>query len=311
MKTDLSGMTPAIPTAFLEGPNRWTKTINYEVQMKLIDHLLSNGANGIVVAGTTGAASVMSHDEHVAFAKKINEMYQGKTTIIAGSGSNCTAESIRLAQRIEAEAGIFSHLSVSPYYNKPNDEGMSEHYRAIADSIEGELILYSVPSRTSGKGILPYVAQRLAEHPRIIGIKEASGDLSRIEKTIKLTKGQDFAVISGEDPNTIDIIEMGGTGIISVAGNVVPDMLSRMVKYARNGGQKAAREIDRTLKDAGLYRALFPKHDDINPSNNPEMVMYALGRMGFDMGVAPLPLTAGLKEDQEYMDTVLTDLRLI
>jgi 4-hydroxy-tetrahydrodipicolinate synthase len=216
---------------------------------------------------------------------------------------------VELAKRMEGDAGVSTHLSISPYYNKPSDEGIRRHFMAIADNIEGGLIIYSVPGRTAGKGILSSVANDLADHPHIIGIKEASGNLERIKETIESTTGKEFFVISGDDGLTLDIIKAGGTGVISVASNVAPKHMSDMVRYARQGEYDDAGKLNSKLEQ--LYSALFPKSERWNPSPNPVMCHYALREMGFDVGIPRLPLTDGEFDETDAMDNALINLGLI
>jgi len=308
----LRGCYPAVITAFSPEGNRYNHPVNYNGVDRVVEHVLRGGVDGVVVAGCTGAASVLSHDEQVKLVKYVNENFGKRTTVIAGDGSNSTYEAVELAKRMEGDAGVFTHLSISPYYNKPSDRGMYEHFEAIADRIEGGLILYSVPGRTGGKGIMPDVASKLADHPHIIGIKEASGDYNRIRKTIELTEGKEFFVISGDDGLTFNIIKAGGTGVISVAANVAPRQMSDMVYFGFDTDGVQYDVINKLNSDLEeLYSALFPKSKEGNPSPNPVMCHYALNRMGLDVGVPRLPLTEGEPEEMTSMDNALRKLRLI
>lgn len=308
MKAKIRGVYPAVVTAFNDAGKRYLHRVSYSNQKRLIHYLLEGGVNGVVVAGCTGAASVLSDDEQVNLVKHVQKTFGKKTTVIAGDGTNSTRHAIDMAQRMEQEAGVFIHLSISPYYNKPSDRGILEHYTTIADGIEGEMILYSVPGRTGGKGILPSVVEQLADHPHIIGIKEASGDMDRIRETIGRTRDKDFFVISGDDNLTLDMIRETRrvVGVISVAANIRPREVSAMVGYALNcRNSRLSGELDSILSP--LYSALFPKSKG-NPSPNPVMCYYALNRMGFPVGVPRLPLTKGEPEEMEQMDNVLEDL---
>ncbi len=315
---ELKGAYVAIATPFEESKNRVSPKVNYRGVESLIERMMHCGINGVVIAGCTGYDSYMTVEEQAELFQHVAKKY-GRISnfwLIAGDGANTTREAIELAQSAE-KAGIFTHLSVSPYKVKPSDSGLVEHYREIMRHIEGNLILYSVPGRTGGLGLLPHVAENLANHPRIIGIKEASGRdasgrIERIEKTIAKTKGKDFAVISGDDGLTLDIIAAGGTGIISVAGNIAPQQVSDMVYQAlkrESTGVGKARAINKQLEP--LYSALFPKREGYNCSPNPVMCHYALRRMGFEFGVPPLPLTEGEKWEQDEMDKALVSLELI
>lgn len=308
MKAKIKGCYPAIITPFKEEGPRDDCPINYDSLDKLLEYVIEGGVDGVVVAGCTGSASVLSHDEQVDLAEYVYDIYGDRITVIAGDGSNSTREAKELALRME-DVGVFTHLSISPYYNKPSDRGLLEHYLSIADSIEGEMILYSVPGRTGGKGILPKVASKLAEHPNIIGIKEASGNMELIKETIERTKDEDFFVISGDDFLTHEIIKYGGVGVISVAANVAPRQVCELVNYTLNKDYALAMKSNEGLPE--LYSALFPKCNDANPSPNPVMTHYALKKIGILVGVPRLPLTEGEAEEKKNMDKVLKDLKLI
>lgn len=307
MKTKIRGCYPALVTPFKEEGSRDSHPINYEGLDKLLYFQINEGVPGAVIAGCTGAASVLTHDEQVELVKYVQKNFGNRIRVIAGDGSNSTREARELAKRMEEEAKVFMHLSISPYYNKPSDRGMIEHYTEIVNDITGELILYSVPSRTGGKGIMAETVEKLAEHPRIIGIKEASGNIDRIKDEIKRTKDKDFFVISGDDNLTYEITKAGGVGVISVAANIAPRLVSDMVDYALDGNYNVAEDINKELSP--LYSALFPKDEHANPSPNPVMTHYALNKMGFQVGIPRLPLTDGEKEEKEEMDKVLNKFR--
>ena len=307
---ELKGAYVAIATPFEASTDRVSPKVNYAGVESIIERLMHFGINGAVIAGCTGYDSYMTVDEQAELFQHVAKKFGRFSNfwLIAGDGANTTREAIELAQSAE-KAGIFTHLSVSPYKVKPSDRGLIEHYREIMRHIEGNLILYSVPGRTGGLGILPHVAENLANHPRIIGIKEASGKVDRIKQTIAKTKNKDFAVISGDDGLTLDIIAAGGTGIISVAGNIAPEQVSRMAGYALKGETEKARAINKQLEP--LYSALFPKRECHNCSPNPVMCHYALRKMGFEFGVPPLPLTEGEDWEHDNMDKALASLGLI
>lgn len=309
MKTKVRGCYPALITPFRERGSRDNHSINYKSLDKLLEFQINEGVQGVVIAGCTGAASVLTHDEQVELVKYVQKNFGKRIKVIAGDGSNSTREARELAKRMEKEAKVFLHLSISPYYNKPSDRGMLEHYIKIVNNIKGDLILYSVPGRTAGKGILVNVIERLAEHPRIIGIKEASGNIDRIKDEIKRTKDKDFFVISGDDNLTLDIIKAGGVGVISVAANVAPRLVSDMVYYALDKKYHIAEEMDKELSP--LYSAIFPKDENANTSPNPVMTHYALNKMGFKVGIPRLPLTDGEENEKAVMDAVLKNLGII
>lgn len=315
-KTKLRGCYTALITPFEQG-NRLNPPINFRSLDTLIERQIREDVDGIVIAGSTGCAACLSHDEHVALVKHAQQKFGKRIKIIAGSGSNYTYESINLARKIEKEAGVYLHLSISPYYVKPSDSGIFQHYKEIIEHIEGEIILYSVPSRTSGLGITPKVAEELAQHPRIIGIKEASGDLERIKETIKRTHHKDFFILSGDDSLTLPIIRAGGVGVISVASNLTPSQINHQVHFAlgtqnQEHSWHITDKLENELKP--LYSTLFPKARTgvlENPSPNPCLCYYALNQMGFDTGIPRLPLTTPESWEKEAMNKVLKDLKLI
>ena len=303
----LKGTFPAVPTPMMEDGNRSRHAINEIAFQNLIYHLLDNGCEGVVLAGCTGHAVSFRPAEQIGIIKvgssivsEYNRLRGTSKLTIGGDGGPGTDETIGFAQKVE-DAGVYYHLMISPSTNKPPQRGIEEHYREIANKVNGSIIMYSVPGRTGGDGILPETAARLAEHPRILGIKEASGKMERVTDTIRNTRGLDFVVLSGDDALNIDIIEAGGTGTISVAANVEPRKTSDSVRYALAGNWEDARRINGELKE--LYGALFA-----SPSGNPVMAHYALRKLGFDVGVPRLPLVDATPENMRQMDDALGGL---
>ena len=294
--------------------------IKYDVMEQLIDRAFApdatkgngyRGVDGIVIAGCTGSASVMEIDEQVELARRSKEYvdrhHPGKI-VIAGDGSNSTKEAKTFARAMEVSAGIVNHLSIAPYVNKPSDYGLIRHYELLADAISGNIIMYSVPGRTGGKGIVPRVAAQLAQHPRIIGIKEASGNMDTIKEIIDSTGDYDFFLTSGDDDKAVDTIRLGGVGVISVISNVVPEDTTLMVHKALSGEYTGADAIRSRL--GRLNGALFPKSKG-NASPNPVMCHYALRSLGIPVGYPRLPLTDGADDEKREMIGALTELGLI
>jgi len=317
-KTILRGCYTANITPFSEAGGPIAFDVRYDALPALLDYQFDHypatdlefrGVDGVVVAGCTGSAFVLSPHEQMELAGRTMdymEKHYPDKIVIVGDGSNSTKESIELAKMMEGRAKRrLVHMAISPYGVKPSASGMRRHYEALADSIEGELLLYSVPSRTGGDGITPEVAAALADHERIIGIKEASGKMERIRRTIQLTRGKEFFVISGDDGLTLDIIKEGGTGIISVASNVAPRDMTSMVHKALRGDYDGAYAIDARLRR--LYDGLFPK----GGSPNPVMCHYALKKMGYPVGYPRLPLDEPTQTEMDEMDTTLVDLGII
>lgn len=309
MKSDrLRGTIPALVTPIKDDGNRVMGPINEKEMERLVYYTLDGGCEGVLGAGCTGHAASLTIDEQVNLIKLVREItddYNAKNgtskLVLGGDGSNSTHESIDFAQRVEKEAGVLYHLMISPYTNKPSQRGIGAHFEEVAKNIDGDIIVYSVPGRTGGAGILSETAEQLAYDPRIIGIKEASGDPERIKDTIARTRDLDFVVLSGDDGLNIDIIEWGGKGSISVAGNIAPGKTSDSVRYALGGDFESARNVDGQLR--GLYKALFLADD-----GNPVMVHYGLRRAGYNVGVPRLPLVDANEENKREMDKVLIDL---
>ncbi|RLG15591.1 MAG: 4-hydroxy-tetrahydrodipicolinate synthase [Candidatus Nanohalarchaeota archaeon] len=299
MSKIFSGCYPALVTPLSDGDGL-TSPVNQEAMNKLIDYVLKGGVDGILVAGCTGHATSMTWDEQTVLMKNCLEHVNSKTKVIAGDGSNCTREAINAAKKIE-DIGITTHLQISPYQNKPMQEGLYQHYAQIASKIDGDIILYNVPGRTA-KNIEAETTIRLAkEFSNIIAIKEASGDMAQIKKIIEGTQDLDFSVVSGDDNMNLDIIKAGGTGGISVAANIDPRRTCAVVRLAREGKYDEAHAVDMKLKE--LYRVLFIE-------TNPQPTHYALRKLGIPVGVPRLPLIDVTDDTKEQIDKVISDLNL-
>ncbi|MFT4326432.1 MAG: 4-hydroxy-tetrahydrodipicolinate synthase [Candidatus Woesearchaeota archaeon] len=302
----IQGAYTALLTPFRESNSRIEAPVALDTLYELIDAQINAGIDGVVVLGCTGYDAYFTHEEHIGIFRDVASKYGDTIPLIAGDGANITREAIYRAQATE-DAGIFTHLSVSPYKVKPSNQGILEHYLAIADAIEGELIVYSVPGRTGGLGILPEVAEELARHPRIIGIKDASGDTHRISEIIQRTKAADpnFSVLSGNDADTVSTIMSGGDGVVSVVSNVLPEMTTNITRAALRGDYRLAESLDSQLRP--VYNALFPSGE--NPSPNPALLYHALKDQGFNVGTPPLPLTEATPEEIALYNNALMGLR--
>lgn len=216
-----------------------------------------------------------------------------------------------MAKRVEGDAGVFNHLMISPYYNKPSDDGLIKHFTRIASGLEGNIILYSVPSRTGGKGITVPVVQALYQHPQIIGLKDASGDLDNMRDII-LATGSDcnkFSVLSGDDSLTVEAMKRAGArGVISTAANIVPKEMVDLTRKAEIRDYDRAERISQKLSP--LFSALFPKSGIVNPSPNPSTTHYALRRIGFDVGLPPPPLEDPRDYEKAVLDSALRGLEI-
>ncbi|WP_435097889.1 4-hydroxy-tetrahydrodipicolinate synthase [Halarchaeum sp. P4] len=257
--------------------------------------LADAGVDGLVPVGSTGESATLTHDEHVAVVETVVEAVD--VPVIAGAGSNSTHEAISLAGRA-ADAGADALLLISPYYNKPEPEGMERHYRRIADAVDVPQIVYNVPSRT-GRSIDADTTVSLAEHENIVGYKAASGDLGLISEVVERTRDEEFAVLSGDDPLTLPILSVGGTGVISVAANVEPERMGALVTDALDDEYALAREHHHEL--GPLFRALFRE-------TNPIPVKEAMDVWGYGPAEVRDPLSRATPETRAELEAVHEDL---
>jgi 4-hydroxy-tetrahydrodipicolinate synthase len=284
----LTGSLVAIATPMLEGG-----ALDFPALGKLIDFHVANGTAGIVVVGTTGESPTVDVDEHCRLIKSAIEFARGRVPVVAGTGANSTREAIELTEFAKA-AGAASALSVVPYYNKPTQEGLYRHFRAIAEKVDLPVILYNVPGRTVAD-MANETVLRLAGVPGIVGIKDATGDLGRGSELLTgLAQAgrRDFAVYSGDDITSLPLMMMGAHGVISVTANVAPALMAKMCAAAIAGDFAAARACnDRLL---GLHRKLFVEA-------NPIPVKWALAEMGYIRNELRLPL---VPLSAQFHDTV-------
>ena len=259
-------------------PMRADGAVDHAALAKAVDRVIEAGSAAIVSVGTTGESATLDVDEHTDVIRRTIDVAAGRVPIIAGTGANSTAEAIHLTEAAKA-AGADAALLVTPYYNKPPQEGLYRHFKAVAEAVDIPQILYNVPGRTA-VDMLPATVERLAELPAIVGIKEAKGDLDRVRELVALGL-PDFALYSGDDATARDSILLGFDGDISVTANVAPEGMARMCAAALAGDAETAAAIDADL--AALHRALF-----VEP--NPIPVKWALAELGLiDEGIR-LPL---------------------
>jgi len=270
-------------------------TIDEEALRRLVNFQEENGVDVLIPCGSTGESAMLSHEEHIHVVEIVRDEAK-KAKILAGAGSNCTSEAVMLSKSAE-DLGVDGILSISPYYVKPTQDGLYQHYKAIQDAIDIPVIVYNVPGRTSTNVNVDTIL-RLAELPGITGVKEASGNFSQI-MNILANKPKDFEVLSGDDGLTLGLLCLGADGVISVASNCCPGLLSNMVRSARNGDVSTAREIHERLLP--LFSALFCE-------SNPIPIKYAMGRMGFGNGKPRLPLTELSDKGKSILDPVLDSL---
>lgn len=253
--------------------------VDYASLKGLIEFHVAQGSNGLVIAGTTGEAATLSRAEHCELVVTAVELSAGRLPIIAGTGSNATAQTIDLSLDV-GDSGIDAYLLVVPYYNKPTQEGIYRHFSAIADAVEKPVMLYNVPGRTV-TDMLPQTVGRLSKHGNIFGIKEATGDLHRLAEIQSLVH-EDFMLYSGDDFSLRPFIEQGGHGVVTVSGNVVPAAVAELCRLAMAGETEKAKVLDETLQP--LNNALFVE-------SNPIPVKWAMSQMGLLDGRMRLPLT--------------------
>lgn len=250
-----------------------------EALAQLVEFHIENGTDAIVAVGTTGESATLDEVEHGTVIRQVVEQVNGRIPVIAGTGANSTTEAIRLT-RHALEVGADACLLVTPYYNKPTQEGLYLHYRAVAEAVDIPQILYNVPGRTACD-MQPETVGRLAAIDNIVGLKEANTDLSRVARLRELC-GDDFMLVSGEDAAAMDFMLAGGDGVISVTANVVPKAMHELCDAAIAGDRVAARDINASIEKL---------HQDLFVESNPIPVKWALHRMGFIQPGIRLPLT--------------------
>ncbi|HET6629056.1 MAG TPA: 4-hydroxy-tetrahydrodipicolinate synthase [Woeseiaceae bacterium] len=253
--------------------------VDYAALERLIEFHIEAGTDGLVIAGTTGESATLEKGEHAELIARAVEIVAGRLPVIAGTGSNSTKQTIELSLEVGRYA-IDAYLLVTPYYNKPVQEGIYRHFTAIADAVEKPVMLYNVPGRTVAD-TLPETVARLAKHPRIFGIKEATGDMERLRQ-IREQAPRDFRFYSGDDFTTREFIELGGHGVVTVTGNVAPGLMADMCRAQLAGETDRAQALDAKLQP--LNTALF-----LEP--NPIPVKWAVAEMGLMSGGIRLPLT--------------------
>ena len=275
-------------------PMREDGSVDMDSLKRLVDWHVESGTDAIVSVGTTGESATLDFDEHIEVIRKTLDFAAGRVPVIAGTGANSTSEARELTAAA-AGLGVAACLLVTPYYNKPPQEGLYRHYKAIADAVDVPIILYNVPGRT-GCDMMPETVARLAEHPRIVGVKEAYGTIDRIRALIDLNL-EDFAIYSGDDLTACESILAGCHGDISVTANVAPATMHKMCAAALAGDRAHAEDLDAEVE--GLHKALF-----VQP--NPIPVKWALQQMGQIPNGIRLPL---VNLEEPHHDAVRIALR--
>ena len=276
--------------------------LDIDAYIKIIHFHLNNGTNGLVPAGTTGESPTLSHKEHEKVIELCIKEVNGKIPVIAGTGSNSTAESIALTKHAE-NAGADGVLVVTPYYNKPTQEGLYQHYKAINDNTSLPIIIYNIPSRCVIDMSVDTMA-RLFELKNITGVKDATGDLNRLDQTIKKL-GSEFIQLTGEDGLAFEFNKRGGVGMISVTANIAPKLCSDMQKYSKSKSDNEIKEAER------IYQILQPLHKSLFIESNPAPVKYAAKLLGLCDDEIRLPLVKIKKETQEEVKKALSSAKLV
>lgn len=265
----------------------------------LIDFHVAQRSDGIVIVGTTGESPTVDFDEHCQLIRTTVEQVAGRIPVIAGTGANCTREAIELTEQAK-EAGADACLLVTPYYNKPMQEGLYQHFKAIAEAVDIPQILYNVPGRT-GCDIANDTVLRLAAVPNIVGIKDATGNIERGTDLLRRAPG-DFAIYSGDDASSLALMLLGGHGTISVTANVAPKLMHEMCTAAFTGKLDLARDINRKL---------FPLHQKLFIEANPIPVKWALAEMGLIQRGIRLPLTPLASQHHDTLRDAMRSAEII
>ncbi len=294
MDMDLRGVHPAIITPFNKD-----KSVDEIRLRKNIEFLIENGVSGIVPCGTTGESATLSHDEHKKVIEISVDAASGKVPVIAGTGSNSTSEAVNLTKFAE-DVGVDVAMLITPYYNKPTERGLLKHYKKISRCTDLPIIVYNVPSRT-GTNMDANLISKISQISNIIGVKEASGDIGQVSRIIEKTSDK-FSVISGDDSMTLPITALGGMGVISVVGNIVPSMMSDMVSLGLSGDIRKARGLHYKLSP--LFRAMFLE-------TNPIPVKAAAEMMGLCNGILRSPMNTISQENKNRLKEVMKGLNLI
>lgn len=287
------GAIVAIVTPFKNGQ------LDEEAYRQLIEFQIENGTHGIVPCGTTGESATLSHTEHKRVVEICIDQVKKRVPVIAGTGSNNTAEALELTRHAQ-DAGADAALMITPYYNKPTQEGLYQHYKKIAEAASIPIVVYNVPGRTS-LNLLPETVARLAEFPNIVGIKEATGDLKQGAKVIELC-GDRITVLSGDDFTALPLMAVGGKGVISVISNVVPRDMAQMCDAFLGGNLAAAR---------ALHYKMWPLMEAMFYETNPAPAKTALKLMGKITGEVRLPLCPMSTANEEKLRQVMQRYGLI
>jgi len=289
--TEWRGSMVALVSPFKNG------SLDFAAVDELVEWHIAEGTAVLCPAGCTGEAATFSHDEQIALVRHVARKASGRVRVMGGGGSNNTREAVELTKRVK-DAGADAVLSITPYYNKPTQDGLVRHYEAIAEQADFSVCLYNVPGRT-GVNMLPETVIRLAKDPRVIAIKEASGSLDQVSTIVNQS---DLTVLSGDDSLTLPMLAVGATGVISVAANVVPKLMAQLVESFLDGRPDVAREI---------HHRIFPLCKAMFCESNPIPVKAALARMGKIKNELRLPLVPLSEKGAPIVEQALKALELV
>lgn len=289
MRSIFKGSIVALITPF-----RKNGSIDHGLVRELVEWHIASGTSAIVPCATTGESPTLTHDEHDEVIATVVKAVNKRIPVLAGCGSNCTEESLRLIKHAES-VGADGALVITPYYNKPTQEGMLAHYESLASATKLPIVIYNVPGRT-GVNIKPETVAKLAKIENIVGIKEASGNLDQASEIMRISN---FDVLSGEDSLNFPLMAIGAVGVISVVANVVPDLVAKLADAAQNGDMEEGRR---------LHKLLFPLSKALFAETNPCPVKAAMAMLGKCENVLRLPLVPVRKETEELVRKALADL---
>jgi len=280
-------------------PFKSDMTVDYDQVKKLAHHLVQSGTDGLVVAGTTGESPTLSKEEKIELFRVVVEEVGGDAVVIAGTGSNNTADSIVLTQAAE-KLGADGIMLVCPYYNKPSQEGLYQHFKAIAESTNLPVMLYNVPGRTAAN-LLPQTVVRLSAIENIVAIKEASGSLDQVSE-LRRNLPDHFVIYSGDDSLTLPILALGGKGIVSVASHIIGPQLQEMINAFNSGNVTIA---------AKIHGSLFPVFKTLFITSNPVPLKAALNMLGWQVGGPRLPLVEATQAEKDFIKKTLSEAKLV
>ncbi|MBM7623454.1 4-hydroxy-tetrahydrodipicolinate synthase [Sporohalobacter salinus] len=292
--TDLGEVITAMVTPFNDNLE-----VNYEAAAELANYLVDNGSDGILLLGTTGEVPTLSKDEKVELIEVVKEEVGDRAKVIAGTGSYSTQASIEMT-KTATELGVDGIMLVTPYYNKPPQDGLYRHFKQVAEVTDLPVILYNVPSRTS-KNIKPEIVARLAEEDNIVAIKEASGDVEQAATIHRLTD-DNFSIYSGDDGLTLPILSIGGKGVISVASHLVGSQIKEMIQYYKSGQVQKSVQLNVELGD------IF---DKIFMTTNPIPVKKAVNLIGYEVGPVRPPLVDATQQQEKALESLLKKHNLL